>query len=83
MGTAKFVKVDASKHHGTALIANDDSVWVVMAPRSWDLASWLWWWLAPSDRKAWVTLTANDGSQIRARAIRVAHAHVRIRGMIA
>lgn len=80
MGTANFVKVDASQQHGTALIARDNSVWVVLAPRAWDLATWLWWWLAPSDRKAWVTLMANDGTQIRARSVRVAHNHVHVRG---
>jgi hypothetical protein len=82
MSTANFVQVDATEQHGTALIAKDDSVWVVLAPRAWDIATWLWWWLAPSDRKRWVTLNATDGGKIRARSIRVARRHVRIRGNV-
>jgi hypothetical protein len=76
----KVVSVDARKSHGTALISGDDSVWVVVAPSLFDLATWLWWWIAPHDKKAWVTLNATGGKTIRARALRIAHKHVRIRG---
>jgi hypothetical protein len=78
MSTAHFVKLDATQHHETALIAKDGSVWIVMSPRLWDIATWLWWWLAPVDRKCWVTLRTNDGGRLRARAVRVAANHVRM-----
>ena len=62
----------------TALVAADDSVWVAVTVRWWDLASILWWWLCPSDRKAWVTLRLHDAPAVRTRAIRIANRHVRI-----
>jgi hypothetical protein len=77
--TVNIVKFDASQHHGTALIARDDSVWVAVCLRWWDIASILFWWLAPSDRKAWATLTNVHGEKVRARVIRIARNHVHIR----
>lgn len=78
MPEMKVIKVDARDQHGTALIASDESVWVTVAPPWWDAASWLWWWLCPYDRKAWVILRTDSG-HFRSRAIRVAHRHARIR----
>ena len=71
-------ELDSSQQDGTALIHTDDSVWVVLCPQFWDLATWLWWWLAPLNGKAWVHLKTSDGCKIRARAVRVARSHVRI-----
>ena len=82
MTTMKVVEVDATQQHGTALIDGEDSVWITLAPRVYDLATWFWWWLAPADKKAWVTLNTSDGRKVRSRAIRVARRHVRIRGMV-
>lgn len=77
----KIIQASAVGAHSTALVAADDSVWVSLSPRWWDLASWLWWWLCPSDRRAWVILTNGQGVRIRTRAIRVARRYVRIRAM--
>jgi hypothetical protein len=70
--------------YGTALIAQDDSVWVVIEPKWWDVASWIWWWLCPSDRRASVTLHCHNSSggvvRIHGRALRIARTHVRVRG---
>jgi hypothetical protein len=74
----KVIKVDAREQHGTAILPPDESVWVTLAPAWWDIATWLWWWLAPSDRKAWLALRTRSGGYVRSRAIRVAHRHVRI-----
>lgn len=72
----KVVQVDAREQHGTALIHSDGSVWITVAPSWWDIAAWLWWWLAPTDKRAWVTLRTRSGL-VRSRAIRVAKRHVR------
>lgn len=76
--TLKVVSLDATAQHGTAIIAKDDSVWISIAPRWWDLASWLWWWLAPSDKKAWLNLATAGGQHVRTRAIRLARSYVRM-----
>ena len=78
MTTMKVVTLDSYEQHGTALISSDDSVCVVYAPKQWDFASMLWWWFCPGDKKGFVTLTTRDKRRVRAKAIRVAHRHVRI-----
>jgi hypothetical protein len=70
--------------YGTALVRDDDSVWIAVQPRWWDLASWLWWWLCPSGRRAVVTLKVSDGvggvTRVRTRAVCVSRKFVRVRG---
>jgi len=78
MTTMKVVTLDAYEQHGTAIIAPDDTVWIAYCPRPWDLATRLWWFFCPVDKKGWMTLTTKDGRKVRTRAIRVAHRHVRI-----
>jgi hypothetical protein len=64
-----------------ALISSvDDSVWLVVPLRWWDLSTLLWWLFVPADRRASVVLTTNDGKRVRFRAARVASRHVRVRG---
>jgi len=79
MSHAQIATVGDYRVHETALIASDDSVWVAVKIRWWDLAVLLWWWLCPADRKAWTTLTVKDGKSVRTRAIRIAKRHIRIR----
>lgn len=71
--------------YGTALIADDDSVWIAVRARWWDLATWIWWWLSPFDRKAIVVLRVGDGiggiTKVRARAVRVSKRYVRVRNL--
>ena len=78
MTTMKVVTLDAYEQHGTALIAPDDTVWIAYCPRPWDLASILWWFFCPSDKKGFVTLTLRDNRRVRTKAIRVARRHVKI-----
>ena len=71
--------------YGTAMIADDDSVWIAIHPKWWDLATWIWWWFCPSDRKSAITICVNDGvggvDRVRTRAVRVAKKHVRVRNL--
>ena len=71
--------------YSTAMIASDDSVWIAIQPKLFDLASWFWWWLCPRDKKAVVTLTVSDGVgggvKVRSRAVRMATKFIRINGV--
>lgn len=71
--------------YGTALVADDDSVWVAIQPRWWDLATWIWWWACPTSRRAVVKLVVSDGvggkTVVRARAMCIAMRHVRIKNV--
>lgn len=81
MTQMKIVKLHAYQQHGTVLIAPDDSVWVTICLEWWNWNTWLWWWLAPTDKCAWVVLTANDGKRVRTRAVRIAKKHIVIKGV--
>ena len=74
-----------SPSYGTAMIADDDSVWVSIQPKWWDLATWVWWWFCPSDRKAAVTIRVADGvggaDLVRTRAVRIAKKYVRVKNL--
>lgn len=72
------IKYDAREYVGTAIIAVDESVWIAVQPAWWDIPTRVWWWLAPSERKAYVVLTNKSGHKVRTRAICVARKHVRI-----
>lgn len=76
------VRFEMAGAHGTALIAQDDSIWVAVAPSWWAIATWFWWWLCPGNRKATVLLTtAGEHVKVRYRAIRIADKYVRVHGM--
>jgi len=72
MTTIETIEFDARKHHGTALKDKTGAVYITVAPGPFDVATWLWWWLAPSDKRVWVHLRTGDGQKVRARAIRIA-----------
>jgi hypothetical protein len=74
----QIVYVQAFPQHGLAVVFPDDSVWVTVAVRWWDLATQLWWWLSPADKKGWLILTTADGNKVRSRAIRIATRHLHI-----
>jgi len=76
--THQVIHVDAFAQHGTAIICSDETVWITVALRWWDLATLLWWWLCPAHRKAWIVLTTTDKHKVRSRAVCVARRHIRI-----
>ena len=82
MAGLKSIEVELEGTRDLALIAADDSVWLVVPLRWWDLATLAWWLLAPADRKARVTLKMSGGAQVSFRAVRVAARHARVRGML-
>jgi len=63
-----------------ALIDSDDGVWIVVRARWYDIATWAWYWLTPSDQRAIVKLGCSDGTKLRTRAVRVATRHARVKG---
>lgn len=78
MAALKQIEVDVEEARDLALIGSDDSVWVAVTHRWWDLATILWWWLLPSDRRAVIKLTVAGGRSVRIRAARMASRHVRV-----
>ena len=81
MATLKTVEVEVDGARDLALVSSaDDSVWLVVPLRWWDLSTLLWWYFAPVDRKARVVLTMGGGEKVSFRAVRVATRHVRVRG---
>lgn len=81
MTTLHVAKYDGDEHTGTALLASDDSIWVAVSLRWWDVATLVFWWLVPSDKKGWATLTTTSGQRVRMRVYRVARSFVRIRNL--
>jgi hypothetical protein len=73
----KLISLDARAHHGSALIAADDSVWIIVALPWWDIATRLWWWFCPTDKKGLLTMVDAGGTRVRVRAVRIASSHVR------
>jgi hypothetical protein len=73
----KIISLDARAHHGAALITADDSVWIVIALPWWDIATRLWWWFCPTDKKALLDMCDDRGARVRARVVRIAPKHIR------
>jgi hypothetical protein len=63
------------------LAEQDGSFWLVVPRRWWDLATLIWWWFIPFDKKKVVKLTMDDGTKMRCRAVRVATRYLRVRGI--
>lgn len=81
MAGLKQIEVRLSGITDLALISSaDDSIWLVVPLRWWDLSTLLWWVFMPSDRKASATLTMTDGTKVSVKIVRVATRHVRTRG---
>jgi len=62
--------------HGTVVLKGDE-VWLVVEPAWYDIASKLFWWLMPSDKRAFLIVTLESGVRVRARAVRVSRRFVR------
>lgn len=82
MAGLKAIEIEVESVKDLALIASDDSVWLVVPKRWWDLATLIWWLFCPQDRKALVKLTLTNEERVSFRAIRVATRHARVRGTI-
>lgn len=80
MSGLKTIELELAGTKDLALIGADDSIWLVVPLRWWDLATLFWWFLCPKDKKATVRLTLVDGKKVSFRAVRVASRHVRVRG---
>ena len=81
MSSLKGIELELAGTKDLALISSvDDSVWLVVPIRWWDLATLAWWLLCPSDKKASCKLTLGDGTQVKCHVVRVASRHARIRG---
>lgn len=81
MSGVKQIEVVVSGMKDLALISTvNDSVWLVVPLRWWDLSTLIWWVFCPMDRKAWIQLTLTDGAKVRCRAVRVSTRYVRCRG---
>ena len=79
MAGLKAIELELEGTKDLALIAMNDSVWLVVPKRWWDFATLLFWVFIPEDRRANVTLTMYGGEKVSFRAVRVATRHVRVR----
>lgn len=80
MSAVKEVAVELTGARDLALIGNDDSIWLVVPLRWWDLSTLLYWLFLPSDKRAFINLRMYNGEQVRVRAARVAKRYVRLTG---
>ena len=81
MAALKQIEVELEGTKDLALVnKKDNSVWLVVPVRWWDLANLIWWFFIPADKKARSILTLRDGSKVKMRVVRVATRHAFIRG---
>jgi hypothetical protein len=73
----EVVDTQAYNVDALALIDIEGGVWRTFARPWWHLASWLWWFLFPGDKKM-VQVRQEGGKKVRIRAVRVATKHVRV-----
>jgi len=79
MAGIKSIEVELAGTKDLALVSSfDDSVWIVVPLRWWDLPTLIWWLFCPMDRKAKVKLRMHDNTKVSFRAVRVASRHVRV-----
>ncbi len=83
MAALKSIELEVQGAKDLALINNaDDSVWLVVPLRWWDLATLLFWFFVPTDKKANVSLAFHGSAKkVKFKAVRVATRFVRVRGM--
>lgn len=63
------------------LSLHDDTVWLVMNPKWYDLATIIWWLFTPYDRKKTVKLTLENGETAACKAIRIAEYYIKVKGI--
>jgi hypothetical protein len=77
----KQISVEVAGAKDLALIGNDDTVWLVVPIRWWDLSTILFWLLLPSDRRAYINLTLANGTKVKCKAARVATRYMKTTGI--
>jgi len=82
MSAIKSIELELEGLNDMALIGADDSIWLVVPLRWWDLATLIWWAFVPTDKKAAVMLTLAEGKKVKCKAVRVATKHIRVRGLL-
>lgn len=83
MAGLKSISLNVEAAEELALISSvDDSVWLVISFKWYDLATLVWWILTPSTKRATIVLTLHGGEKIRAKCVRIANRHARIRGFV-
>jgi hypothetical protein len=82
MSGLKEIELERDGTKDLALIDSQDAVWLVVPFRWWDLATLLFWFFCPADRKARAKLTLTSGEKVSFRVVRVASRHIRIRGVV-
>jgi hypothetical protein len=82
MAGLKSLEIEVEGAKDLALVASDNSVWLVIPIRWWDLSTLIWWLFCPSDKKAKVKLRTTDEQKVSFWAARVATRHVRVTGRI-
>lgn len=81
MAGLKSIRLDVEAARNLALVSSsDDSVWLVVSFKWYELATVFWWLLTPSERRARVRLNLYGGGEVSAFAVQVATRHARIRG---
>lgn len=81
MAGLKSIELKLEGAKDLALISKaDDSVWLVVPIRWWDLATLIWWVFMPLDRKAKAVLTLHNNTKVRCTVVRVATRHAVIYG---
>ncbi len=67
MSGLKEVTLEMEGARDLALIANNDSVWLVVPLRWWDFATFIWWFFMPWDKKAKVKLSLTESADLEIR----------------
>jgi hypothetical protein len=80
MAALKQIKIEVKGARDLALISSDDSVWLVVPLRWWDLSTLLFWFFLPVDKKADIDIQTTSGEKVAVKAVRVAKRHIKVRG---
>jgi hypothetical protein len=73
----EFVQSEALGQNALALIDAEGAVWYTFARPWWDIASWLWWFLTPGEKK-WVFVRKVGNTKVRIQAVKLTKTHVKV-----
>lgn len=80
MAGMKSLEIELDGEKDMVLIASDDSVWFTVRFRWWDIATMIWFFLWPAERRAVIYLNLVGGERVRCRAIKIASKYARLSG---